>query len=317
MLSQQQSPTKTEPLTSANRQQGALLSSSCNVPNLFVIGAMKASTTTFYELITRHPDIWFTGEKEPHYFTSPRYGQPEAWQAYLQHFATAPASAKFLGEASTGYSKLPHFGNTPSRLRESLDYPRFIYLVRDPVERTISNYQHSYLAGHYAKGTTLTEAVAIDPILVDASCYARQIRAYREVFGKASLLIIPTNQLHAEPIRVMRRVETFLHLPAYDDWSANLAQSNSRQAMARSVKLQAVLPRPVFSALKKVLPRKIRAQLKQVAARAPNVPPITEAERQHVFALIADDLQDLVTLVDGEVSQWVSGWPSVQQLGGR
>ncbi len=286
-------------------------------PNLIVIGAMKASTTTFYELITRHPEVWFPSKKEPHYFTSPNYGEPAAWEAYLRLFDPAPASTKVFGEASTGYSKLPHFGNTPQRLRDTLGMPQLIYLVRDPVQRTISNYQHSYMSGHFRAGTTLSEAVQIDPILIDGSCYARQIRAYWDVFGKESLLIIPTDQLHAEPAQVMQRVESFLDLAAYDGWESTLPQSNSKQALGRSLKLQSILPTPLLSLLKKLLPEQAREQLKSFASKTPVLPPITNADRQLVFERIAVDLQDLVTIADEALASWISSWPSVQQLGKR
>lgn len=308
MLSQQISP---------NEASADSLSVQRNAPNLFVIGAMKASTTTFYELITRHPEIWFSHEKEPHYFTSTNYGEPAAWDKYLQLFGTAPSSAKWIGEASTGYSKLPHFGNTPMRIQKACDDPRFIYLVRDPVERTISNYQHAYLSGHYPAGTNLATAIEKDPILIDASLYAQQIRAYREVFDEQALLVITTDQLHEDPTAAMRRVERFLELRAFDGWETSLPQSNSKQALSSSIAWQSILPKPVFGALRKLLPGQVRRMLKSLAKTKPSIPPITESARQMVFEQIADDLSDLVTLMSEEQSRWIASWPSVKRLGER
>ncbi len=294
------------------------------MPNLFVIGAMKASTTTFYDLIRSHPDLWFAEEKEPHYFTSPVFGDSTAWNSYLQLFDAAPHSAEYLGEASTGYSKLPHFGNTPLRIQETLSEanvsPRFIYLIRDPVERTISNYQHSYQMGHYATGTTLGQAIEQDPIVIDASCYARQIRAFREVFGNAALLVIPTNQLHTEPLAVMRQVEAFLGLRAYNSWDVILEHSNSKQALRGSLTARSLLPAPALAILRKLLPTAWSGWLKQFAqkqfaSKAPELPPVSSAERELVLGRIADDLRDLVELADEKLAPWVSEWPSVKQLG--
>jgi hypothetical protein len=42
-------------------------------PNLLAIGAMKASTTLLYDMLRRHPEVWFSEEKEPHYFTDPNF----------------------------------------------------------------------------------------------------------------------------------------------------------------------------------------------------------------------------------------------------
>ena len=39
-----------------------------NKANLFIVGAMKAGTTSFNELLTNHPEIYFSPIKEPNYF---------------------------------------------------------------------------------------------------------------------------------------------------------------------------------------------------------------------------------------------------------
>ena len=292
---------------------GSVLANRAGKPNLVVIGAMKASTTTFYELVTRHPEIWFSSEKEPHYFTSPEYGTPNAWQSYLGLFKDAPRTAKYVGEASTGYSKLPHFGNTPDRLRQDLGDLRLIYLVRDPVARTISNYHHSYLSGHYESGTTLGEAIERDSILIDASCYSRQIKAYRETLGADALLILTTDELHAQPTQVMRRLEEFLQVSAFDGWDAPLPQSNSKQALGRSLALQGLVPKPIIETARRIIPASLREKLKAVASSKVEIPEVTDADRTIVLDRVADDLRELRAIMGAEID----AWPSVQQLGSR
>lgn len=292
---------------------GSALAKRARKPNLVVIGAMKASTTTFYELITRHPEIWFSSEKEPHYFTSPEYGSPTAWQSYLELFKDAPRTAKYLGEASTGYAKLPHFGNTPERLRQDLGDLRLIYLVRDPVARAISNYHHSYLSGHYESGTTLGEAIDRDSILVDASCYSRQIKAYRETFGADALLILTTDELHAQPTQVMRRVEEFLEVSAFEGWDTPLPQSNSKQALGRSLALQGFMPKPFIEAARRIMPASLREKLKAVASSKVEIPEVTDADRKLVLDRVSEDLRELRAIMGDEID----AWPSVQQLSVR
>ncbi|MEM8946038.1 MAG: sulfotransferase [Planctomycetota bacterium] len=297
-------------VAAAKPQPSPNLATGMRKPNLVVVGAMKASTTTFYELITRHPDIWFSAEKEPHYFTSPNYGDEAAWTSYLRLFESAPADARFVGEASTGYSKQPHFGDTPRRLLEDLSNPHLVYLLRDPVERTISNYQHAYLTGCYPAGTTLGEAVERDPILIDASCYERQIVAFLEMFSTDQLLIVLTDKLHADPTATMRRVEAFLDLPAFDGWDTPLQQSNSKHALSGSLAAQSLLPKSVISLLRSVVPTGLRGKLKQIVSKPIEVPLIEEADRELVFQKIADDLVRLRNRLGDSIALW----PSVRKL---
>ena len=102
------------------------------LPNTLIIGAMKASTTLLYTMLGRHPRVWFPAEKEPHYFTAPDYDDPAAWERYRALFKPCPADARVIAEASTNYSKQPHFGDTPGRLRAKLGEPKLVYILRDP-----------------------------------------------------------------------------------------------------------------------------------------------------------------------------------------
>ncbi len=312
MLSQESPTEHAHPVVQANDQADGL-STRDNAPNLIVIGAMKASSTTFYELISRHPQVWFSREKEPHYFTSTDYGDSAAWRRYLGLFEAAPQTAKYIGEASTGYSKYPHFGDTAQRLRDDLNDPQLIYLIRDPVKRTISNYRHAYLSGHYPAGTRLGEAIERDPILIDASCYARQIHAYRNVFEDDRLLILTTDQLHAEPGQVMRQVEAFLELDAFDGWEAPLPQSNSKQALGRSLALQSMLPKSLINVARACVPASLRERAKALAASKIEVPAVSDDERNLVFTRVESDLHELRSLVGDDIAMW----PSAKRLGER
>lgn len=278
------------------------------LPGMLILGAMKASTTSFYELLSRHPGVWLPSVKEPHYFTAPNYGEPATFRRYASLFADAPEGC-LLGEASTGYTKLPRLGPTPQRIRETLGQPRMIYLLRDPVERIVSNYRHSQLAGHYRADMSIAEAAECDPILVTASHYARQIRAYHGEFGEDALLTLTTDELHADPAPVMRRVEGFLGLEPLPGWPSQMPSSNSQGDLARYRATRRLGP---LAGVASRLPRPLRAGLKKLLPSSPqqkSAPPTTE-EIALLQSLIESDLADLVTLLGDRIA----GWPSVQRL---
>lgn len=279
------------------------------LPGVLIIGAMKASTTSFYELLLRHPGVWMPREKEPHYFTSDEYGDPAALTRYATLFADAPAGC-LLGEASTGYTKLPRLGPTPQRIRETLGAPRLIYLLRDPVERVVSNYRHSQTAGHYADDLSLADAVECDPILVTASRYAHQIRAYHAEFGEDALLTITTNELHADPAGVMRRVESFLGLEPLTVWPDQLPASNSQGDLARHRATRRL--GPLVGVARRVLPGSVLSRMKRLIPqpRSAASPGPTPEEVDLLQGLIEDDLRDLVTLLGDRIADW----PSVVRL---
>lgn len=110
------------------------------LPNMLIIGAKKASSTLLYELLCQHPQVWMPQEKEPHCLVTAS-DPDKIREQYARLFEPAPDSALILGEASTGYTTMPYNGPIPRRIQQALGQPKLIYILRDPVERLISNYR--------------------------------------------------------------------------------------------------------------------------------------------------------------------------------
>lgn len=180
-------------------------------PNLFVIGAMKSGTTYLSKLLGVHPSIFICSPEEPSYFVDPeqlRTIWPAAWdlgywrseEHYLRLFRNA-GNAVYLGEASTNYSKCPLVTGVVERLYSFNPDARIIYLLRDPVERSISHYWH--MARHYAEQRPLLDALKADPQYIDVSNYAMQLRPYLERFGTSQVHVLTFEDLIREPEKTM------------------------------------------------------------------------------------------------------------------
>jgi hypothetical protein len=96
----------------------------------------------------------------------------------------------------------------PERIFATLPDVRLIYLVRDPVERIRSHYQHRSLAG--TERRPLEDAVLDDPRYVDCSRYALQIERYMRVFPRERLLIASCEDLRFRRAATVRRIYAFL-----------------------------------------------------------------------------------------------------------
>lgn len=183
-------------------------------PNLFLIGAMKSGTTTLHELLARHPQISMCEPKEPCHFVDPDQLQtlwPEMWRkaywkseaAYLALFADK-AGARHVGESSTDYSKRPRIDGVAERIAAYNPEARFIYIMRDPVERTISHYWHMVeLRGELREPL---EAIVDDPHYTDVSHYADQLAPYIERFGRDRIIALTFEDLKRDPQAVMHTV---------------------------------------------------------------------------------------------------------------
>ena len=172
-------------------------------PNLFLIGAMKSGTTTLHELLARHPQLSMCEPKEPCHFVAPEVlatHWPEMWRKgywrsetdYLALFPAKPG-ARYRGESSTDYSKRPLVDGVAERIAAYNPQARFIYIMRDPVERTISHYWHMVeLRGEMREPLA---AIKEEPHYTEVSHYADQLAPYLERFGRDRLHVLTFESL--------------------------------------------------------------------------------------------------------------------------
>ena len=136
---------------------------------------------------------------------------PEAWRQgfwrseenYLRLFRTC-ADAVVLGEASTNYTKFPLISGVPERIRSFNPEARFIYVMRDPIERTISHYWH--MVTYHAERRPILEAIKAEPQYLDVSHYAMQLMPYLDRFGSDRVAVVSFEQLTRAPVATMRRL---------------------------------------------------------------------------------------------------------------
>lgn len=109
-------------------------------PNFFIIGAPKCGTTSLFDWLSLHPEIFVSPNKEPNFFSSDIWVPNRITEAeYLKLFEKVPEYKKNIGEASTRYL---YSEVAIDKILKYCDKPRFIALVRNPVDMVYSLYNH-------------------------------------------------------------------------------------------------------------------------------------------------------------------------------
>jgi hypothetical protein len=124
----------------------AVLKSASEVkPNFLIVGAAKSGTTSLYNYLKQHPDIYMPKHKEPLFMTSEIYANlsekdprrhlnDEAkvytYEDYLRLFADAK-NEQMLGEASATY--LYYYDVAIPKIKRYLGDPKIVIMLRDPV----------------------------------------------------------------------------------------------------------------------------------------------------------------------------------------
>ncbi|RDC73751.1 sulfotransferase [Rhodovulum sp. 12E13] len=263
------------------------------LPDFIIIGAMKCGTSTLQAQLMAQDDVFMTTPKEPNYFSDDAiYGRGTAWYESLFE-AAAPGDLR--GEASTHYTKLPTYPATVQRMAATLERPRFIYLVRDSVDRAISHYLHEWTVG--AVGDDIAAAFAARPDFVEYGRYAMQIAPYVEQFGAGSVLVVRAERMRADPQGTLERIGAFLGRNGFR-WRPDLAARNVSAERSRPLPLHGVLvDNPVAATIRRAfVPKRVRTWIRQsrMPRQRPALPDDLERPLRSVFDADATALAALL-----------------------
>jgi hypothetical protein len=236
-------------------------------PNLFMIGAEKAGTTSLFELLSQHPDVFFSRWKEPNFFIRPR-GESHSLAQYESLFSSA-AGYSIVAEASTTYSKCQTHPGTASRIAEYAPDARIIYIVRNPLQRVESQWLQRRSVS-IATPRTFSVAVREDPVLLDASLYWRNLSAYRDHFHDSQILLLFLEDMKADPQATLETCFKFLQLNidvALKD--INRPRNTAETKREDGKLLNYVRSQPLFAALRdRFVPESIRRVIKPLLTRS-------------------------------------------------
>lgn len=219
------------------------------LPDFIIVGAQKGGTTNLYDLLAAHPNVAPASTKEVHFFDLD-FGRGVNW--YRSHFPLAPqrtAGRTLTGEASPYYLFHPC---APARMARVVPRARLILMLRDPVDRAYSHYQHRFRKGVETlsfEGAVEAEEKRLDGELekmlrderynsfdhqnysyLSRGVYADQIPAWSRHFGDDAMLILKSEDFFEHPARVFGRVLDFLGLPG---WEPELTDASARKRHGR------------------------------------------------------------------------------------
>ena len=114
-------------------------------PNLFIPGFAKCGTSYLHEILDSHDEISMTKVKETHNFVLDKYYNQLSNPAFLNNFEYMfeNPNSKYKGESSTLNIMDSKF---IKRIYDFCEKPKFIIMLRDPIDRIISHFNWmSYL----------------------------------------------------------------------------------------------------------------------------------------------------------------------------
>ena len=300
------------------------------LPNFFIIGAAKAGTTTLYETLGQHPEVYLPFVKEPAFFSDDDYYQKGLdWYGRTHYANTRNRPAR--GDATPTY--LFWGSKVAPRLQQIYgdNPPRFIAIFRDPVALVRSFYWHSVRDGRETLDMRAALAAEERRLVENAEVlqrrgriahsyariglYAQHLQPYLDRFPLTHFLFLLTDDLGDFP-GLVRKLETFLglgHVSGLKPVTSNAAALPRSRTLHRWLRNTSALKECV----KPFLPFALRHRLKERAVEANlkpfRVPPLdidlADALRRHY----SDEMKRLERLINRDLSAWYERPGDVEQ----
>lgn len=299
-------------------------------PNLFIPGAAKSGTSSLHEYLNQHPYINMSIFKEPHFFCENR--TEDEWKNYLNMFND---TYKYNGESSTGYMV---FDNVIERIEEVLSDVKFIFILRNPIDRMISHY--NWLNGLGCEDKNILEAFKFDFSVEPKAkvkprgpgyknyyqwgLYYKYLKRFYEKFPPENILVITTESLQQTPQNTLNKCTDFLGLERYEfdtTKKSNESISIKNKKMYFFInyvlinnKIFKFLNKQIFKKIYQILPLWLKDKLRYIKNKTiknlhDNKNPIKDSSchevirkelKKHYF----DDVQKLKILIKYNLIEW-------------
>jgi len=200
------------------------------LPDFVVIGAQRAGTTSLWENVGRHPGIRLPARKELHFFDLNFHRGAPWYMAQFRNCVTSEGKV-LVGDASPYYMFHPHVASRCSAL---LPHVRIIVILRNPVDRAYSHYNHEVRSRQ--ERLSFEDALEAEPVRMDGELarmsidetyhsfahahysymargvYVDQLLAWRQRFSCEQILLVCSEEFFEDPAKQYQRVLQFLGL---------------------------------------------------------------------------------------------------------
>lgn len=265
------------------------------LPNLIIIGAAKAGTTSLHRYLKVHPEIWMSPVKELNFFDAGvNWDKGVDW--YSRWF---PRALPVRGESSPKYTSAPWCTGAAERMASVIPDAKLVYVVRDPLERMISDYVDAAYHG-IAPWLQPFDALVRDPAsrVYSQSLYWTQLQPFRACYPDERILVVDHHELLHRRGEALRRIFEFLGVdPTFTHPSFARVHNASRHKRQRKPFAQRLSVR-LDRALSYYVSLRVREWVPSVVSRAfteeimrPELPPDLRPQLEEVFHEEAERLR--------------------------
>lgn len=278
------------------------------LPNFVICGAPKAGTTSLYESLKQHPNVYMSSVKETDFFQHNYHKGMDWFQSFFQDYK----GEKAIGEASPG--NMIHL-NAPERIARHIPDAKLIFILRNPIERAYSQYWYGIYRGDQNCLISFSDLIHDQnnfwgKRVIELGMYYEQICRFESFFNSSQLKIILYEELSNNYHQVLNDICNYLEIEAYQE---NLENNKSNQTYyPKNLILYKLIYGPWLAIEKKISPKlliktqKYRSLLRKFLynQKRQTPPDMKQEDRQYLYELYKKSNDKLAKKLNVDLSHW-------------
>lgn len=266
------------------------------LPDFLVVGAARAGTTSLYEWLRAHPQVYMPPNKELEFFGG-HWDRGADW--YAQQFVGTDRAVA-VGEAT------PYMAQevAPARMAQTVPEAKLIAVLRDPIARAYSHYW--FMVGHRSEDHRFDEALELEAAgapgaapYLGYSRYLEQLERILEHYRREQLLVLLFEDLRDAPSETYARVCQFLGVE--ERLTRNVGSTYNAAFRLRSYRVWFEQMKTRF---RRGLPPFVNSMINRVNMAPLDYPPLDAELRSKLVDSFAEHNEELGRLIGRDLSHW-------------
>lgn len=291
------------------------------VPDVYIVGAQKSGTTTLFEWISQHPDVY----SHPHAKDFPFFSSDQAYTEGSRQFEKLVESAD-VGQLALGADvNSMYTAKGPERMRNCLPNAKLIVVLRDPVQRAYSSYCFAHqrsldtrtfeeAIGEETNGIRYEHDYALQTDYLKHGHYHAQLTRLLRYFPNEKVKVVVFENLRDHPALVLTDIFRFLNV---DDFEPDYRLKNETKGGSRSkmlAKLAHQTPRSsaLSGIVRTLVPFSVRTSIRlkigefnKIASEKPIFPSNLRRQMEEYYV---SELLGVEALLGRTLTEWRENW---------
>lgn len=289
-----------------------------NKVNLFIVGAPKCGTTSLYNYIDKHPNIFFPKIKEPNYFSHKHVKSLYYHDQTIDNISTYENMYKaldtnkyeYLGDSSVSYL---FYNDTAKKIYDYNKDAKIIIMLRHPVERAYSHYLMDKRSGYIKSNLSqiIYESNQSKNILnqqiyqqiIELGHYYNQVKFYLDIFERKNIQIIFFDDFKNNTELVTNNLLNFLDL---DSCEIDFKQRYNEYMVPKNKIINRIYRfSPLRHFMQKIISNnKLKEKLKNFFLISGKKDPLDNNLKIKLYNYYKEDIEKLEKLLNKDLTHW-------------